>query len=165
MKKTPPGKPAEREISRREFLKAAALAGGAAAAGNLLAGCAAQPASSGGGGQASPTAGGSSTAVTVDVTRPENQALSADGGAIALDGNALDPQGILVVRIGAGNFAAYSRRCTHTGCTVNAYQGGVAACPCHGSQFDPAGNVLRGPAGSPLKRYQAVLSGSIITIS
>jgi cytochrome b6-f complex iron-sulfur subunit len=46
-------------------------------------------------------------------------------------------------------FSAISLVCTHLGCTVESRPDGFA-CPCHGSRFDPQGNVIRGPAGKPL---------------
>lgn len=42
--------------------------------------------------------------------------------------------------------------CTHLGCIPLAYQGeyGGWLCPCHGSQFDTAGRIRRGPAPTNL---------------
>lgn len=42
-------------------------------------------------------------------------------------------------------FQAYSLICTHLGCTLDETGGGFS-CPCHGSEFDPVGKVIRGPA-------------------
>ena len=42
--------------------------------------------------------------------------------------------------------------CTHLGCTVNRSIGGFV-CPCHGSRFDSAGKVQKGPAARSLARY------------
>lgn len=50
-----------------------------------------------------------------------------------------DPDGIYAV----------SAVCTHLGCTVAQSADGFA-CPCHGSQFDPTGKVVGGPAPRPL---------------
>lgn len=60
-------------------------------------------------------------------------------------------QPAVLVHLKSGGFAAYSRICTHQGCTV-VYQNGKLACPCHGSVFDPSkgGAVLYGPAQTPL---------------
>ncbi len=44
---------------------------------------------------------------------------------------------------------AVSAICTHLGCTVGRVEWGYQ-CPCHGSKFDAAGRVLRGPAPKPL---------------
>ena len=47
-------------------------------------------------------------------------------------------------------FRAISLTCTHLGCEVEPTGEGFA-CPCHGSQFDQDGKVIRGPAAQPLK--------------
>jgi len=47
-------------------------------------------------------------------------------------------------------FSAISLVCTHLGCTVESKSEGFA-CPCHGSRFDPQGNVTRDPANKPLR--------------
>jgi cytochrome b6-f complex iron-sulfur subunit len=54
----------------------------------------------------------------------------------------------VVIRTSSG-FTALSLVCTHLGCTVESKPDGFT-CPCHGSRFDPQGNVLRGPAAKPL---------------
>jgi cytochrome b6-f complex iron-sulfur subunit len=49
--------------------------------------------------------------------------------------------------------AEYALRpiCTHQGCTVEwNTEKNQFICPCHGSQFDSQGKVIRGPAGKPL---------------
>ena len=51
---------------------------------------------------------------------------------------------------------AFSAKCTHMGCTVHATMAATAGgkntfnCPCHGGQFDDAGQVLHGPPTTPL---------------
>ena len=39
-----------------------------------------------------------------------------------------------------------SAHCTHLGCTINQTEKGQLVCPCHGSAYDLAGNVVKGPA-------------------
>lgn len=46
----------------------------------------------------------------------------------------------------------FSSRCTHLGCKINKLEDGKLICPCHGSQFDPHGKVLKGPAAYSLKQ-------------
>jgi nitrite reductase/ring-hydroxylating ferredoxin subunit len=54
-------------------------------------------------------------------------------------------------------FYAISSVCTHLGCNVK--RGGPGfACPCHGSQYDENGQVVRGPAPKPLPWYSLSLS-------
>jgi Rieske Fe-S protein len=43
--------------------------------------------------------------------------------------------------------------CTHLGCTLNVTPVGLV-CPCHGSCFDRSGQVLKGPAISPLEKFK-----------
>ncbi|RXK50470.1 QcrA and Rieske domain-containing protein [Halorientalis pallida] len=49
-------------------------------------------------------------------------------------------------------YAAYSKVCTHLGCSVGGTEGDQLYCPCHGSVFDPlqGAKVTNGPAPSPL---------------
>ncbi len=48
---------------------------------------------------------------------------------------------------GQGGVFALSAVCTHLGCITRYHADeGVIACPCHGSRFDPEGNVVHGPA-------------------
>jgi Rieske Fe-S protein len=71
------------------------------------------------------------------------------------EGKLLELDGELVAahRDEAGAVHAVSPTCTHLGCRVSF---NVAErswdCPCHGSRFDPDGNVLQGPATRPLER-------------
>ncbi|MEU6254494.1 FAD-dependent oxidoreductase [Streptomyces sp. NPDC047043] len=52
-----------------------------------------------------------------------------------------------------GELHAVAARCSHLGCLV-AFNRTERTweCPCHGSRFDPDGNVLQGPATGPLER-------------
>ena len=52
-----------------------------------------------------------------------------------------------------GELHAVAARCTHLGCLV-AFNRPERAweCPCHGSRFDPEGNVVQGPAIRPLEQ-------------
>jgi Rieske Fe-S protein len=73
--------------------------------------------------------------------------------------------GVLIGR-DAGGLYALSSICTHQGCDMDEmiqgfpegsiFIGGIA-CNCHGSRFDTLGNVLVGPAFSPLVAFQLTL--------
>jgi Rieske Fe-S protein len=147
-----------RKINRRQFLKTLAVSGGAAACGSLLAGC-------GSSAPAATSGGGASSEVTLDLTRAANQPLATVGGTLALDANAVDSKGLLLHRSSETAVLAFSRKCTHQGCTVGEFKNGISACPCHGSQFDTEGKAVKGPASNPLPTYTATLTGSILTIT
>jgi cytochrome b6-f complex iron-sulfur subunit len=136
------------KMNRRKFLKTLAVSGGVAVGGALLAGC-----------------GPQSGALTLDLTKSENQTLATVGGTLALDATSLDGQGILLFRSTDTSVLAFSRKCTHLGCTVGGFDSGITTCPCHGSQYDTGGNVVRGPSQSSLRKYTATLSGTTVTIS
>ena len=67
-------------------------------------------------------------------------------------------QRVYVIRIAEG-FRALSAVCTHLGC-ITRFQPdrNIIACPCHGSQFTLAGDVVAGPAPRPLRWLQMSLS-------
>jgi len=51
----------------------------------------------------------------------------------------------------AGEVFALSAACTHLGCIVKWDEArSMIVCPCHAALFDVQGNVLAGPAPSPL---------------
>jgi cytochrome b6-f complex iron-sulfur subunit len=60
------------------------------------------------------------------------------------------PEARAVLLHGVSGFTALSLICPHLGCTVEQAPDGYA-CPCHGSRFDPQGNVRNGPASQPMK--------------
>nr|WP_277602474.1 ubiquinol-cytochrome c reductase iron-sulfur subunit [Parahaliea mediterranea] len=56
--------------------------------------------------------------------------------------------------------------CTHQACEPRSGigPGGGWRCLCHGSEFDLAGRVVRGPATEDLKRLPFSIDGSLMTI-
>ena len=108
---------------------------------------------------------GKGLAFLVDISLSENSSLQVIGGTLALPSNAIDSHGMLLYRQNENVVKVYSRNCTHANCTIDAYSSsGVSMCSCHGSTFDLNGNVIDGPAEDPLKKYDATISGDIITI-
>jgi Rieske Fe-S protein len=82
--------------------------------------------------------------------------LAHPGGYLKIQpGSTASPIYVLALR--DGGYAAVSPICTHRGCTVN-IEGAHLVCPCHGSTFDRAGQVLRGPAERPLRRFPTALT-------
>lgn len=80
------------------------------------------------------------------------------GGALVLP-----DERVAIVNDGASLFAL-DLRCTHLGCTVKGTPQGFA-CPCHGSRFTSAGEVVKGPAQSALRQLSLSRAPGIITVS
>ncbi len=70
-------------------------------------------------------------------------------------GTPFEPAGrnVAVFRDPEGAVFAISKVCTHLGCIVKLDPQGFH-CPCHGSLFDPQGQVLKGPAPAALPWQQ-----------
>jgi Rieske Fe-S protein len=65
----------------------------------------------------------------------------------------------------AGTFKAFSKVCTHQGCTVASVSNGHINCTCHGSTFSATdGSVVNGPATKPLAETKVTLSGDSLVI-
>jgi len=88
--------------------------------------------------------------------------LTAEAGSLkVVPKGASDP--IYVLALGNRRFAALSPICTHLGCTVEIEESRLA-CPCHGSNYDREGRVLRGPAEHPLARYPVELTADEVLV-
>ena len=75
--------------------------------------------------------------------------LAPGEGAIAN----LDGDRVAAFRDEDGALHAVSPTCTHLGCQLTWNSGDRSwDCPCHGSRFSPDGEILHGPAVSPLER-------------
>ena len=89
--------------------------------------------------------------------------IRIDEGEIPADGALVLPEsGVAVVREGE-DLLALDLGCTHLGCTITANASGFA-CPCHGSRFGSAGQVLAGPASRPLGRLATQREGGVIRV-
>ena len=94
---------------------------------------------------------GAEAGVRVAVGRPADMAMGQ------VDARHLSRLGFWLVRDITGLFAV-SARCTHLGCRLrhdpaaNGFR-----CMCHGSIFDAAGEVLRGPAVRAMDRFRVTL--------
>jgi cytochrome b6-f complex iron-sulfur subunit len=76
------------------------------------------------------------------------------------------PQGrFYLARLESGGFLALNRECTHLGCTVPwVADEGRFVCPCHGSAFDIAGDVLSPPAPRPLDVFPVRIENNIVKV-
>lgn len=131
--------------SRRTLLRSLAAVGGVALFPGVLAGCA-----SGGGGTGTPAV---NTVAVSDV--PVGRARVVDVAG----------ERLVVAQPSAGEFVAFSSRCTHQGAQVEAGNGLTLTCPNHGSQFDATdGKVLRGPAESALPSVPLRVEGDRLVV-
>lgn len=143
----------EARIGRRTVVTAA----GAVSVAALLTACGGsdEPAGSGTVKEADDStdgSGGPVLAKTADI--PEG------GGKIFTD------QGVVVTQPTAGEFKAFSSKCTHMGCAVSSVSDGTINCPCHGSKFDVAtGDVKTGPATKPLPATPITVQGDSISLA
>jgi thiosulfate dehydrogenase [quinone] large subunit len=74
------------------------------------------------------------------------------GKAVGFEDPTVGPA--VLVRLADDRVVAYSRVCTHAGCLVGYDQASqVLVCPCHGAQFDAAGDAqpIAGPTSTPLR--------------
>ena len=85
-----------------------------------------------------------------------------DGPVLLVTGEGF-PEALLLIRTEEGGYRALGARCTHLGCQVRPGKH-VLRCPCHGSVFDLAGNVIRGPAAKPLPGYELEVTESHLEI-
>ncbi|WP_397546748.1 ubiquinol-cytochrome c reductase iron-sulfur subunit [Rhodothermus marinus] len=97
--------------------------------------------------------------VTLDLTGSVARRVAEPGGFLHID--AAD---MLVVNVN-GTIRAFSAICTHQGCEIRDFQNNRFTCWCHGSQFDTSGQVVRGPASSPLPEYTVERNGNIVRIT
>ncbi|MET7452897.1 Rieske (2Fe-2S) protein [Streptomyces sp. NPDC005574] len=74
--------------------------------------------------------------------------------------------GVVVTQPTAGQFKAFSSKCTHAGCPVTKVAGGVIVCPCHHSEFSiEDGSVKKVPATQPLAAVKITVAGEDIKLA
>ena len=104
---------------------------------------------------------------SIDISQAPHQNLESIGGTSVLAPNSIDSLGLLLIRSSDNNIKAFSRRCTHSSYSVNAFNSqGLAICSSgHGGSFNTSGSVASGPPSARLTSYNTSLNESILTIS
>ena len=92
----------------------------------------------------------------------EGVALTPVGGAALVRSTVGD---FLVAHTAQETFTALTASCTHEACTITGFRSPTYVCPCHGSQYSTAGQVLSGPATRSLRTYPTQLTGTLLTIT
>ncbi|MFF8279003.1 Rieske (2Fe-2S) protein [Streptomyces lateritius] len=142
------------EVARRTVVSAAGGAGLVAVLAACGGGSDGKAGSSGSGGGPAPATGeaGAPLARTADIP--------VGGGKVLAD------RGVVITQPTAGQFKAFSSKCTHQGCAVSGVSDGVITCPCHQSLFDASdGSVKGGPATTPLPPTPIKVDGDAITLA
>ena len=114
---------------------------------------------------ASPSSSKPTSGTKLEVNLSQHPELQQVGGSKTFT---LGSTPIRVFRTGQTSFKALSRICTHQGCTIN-WQNSASKfkCPCHGSEFNQSGSVIKGPASSSLQSFTTQFDSqtNILTIS
>jgi cytochrome b6-f complex iron-sulfur subunit len=70
-----------------------------------------------------------------------------------------------LARLEDGGFLAMSRTCTHLSCTVPWVSGeNRFICPCHSSEFDIRGEVIKPPAPRALDLYPVAIENNVLRV-
>ncbi|MEU0086409.1 Rieske (2Fe-2S) protein [Streptomyces sp. NPDC006274] len=117
-----------------------------------------QPAGGESGGEAGAAASGGGTGGAGGTVLARTADIPAGGGKVIGD--------VVITQPVAGEFKAFSSKCTHQGCAVKDISNGTINCPCHNSQFDASdGSVKAGPATAPLPPAQITVEGDSIKLA
>jgi nitrite reductase/ring-hydroxylating ferredoxin subunit len=118
--------------------------------------------------------GAAGLAITLNACGSDDDgSSSASGTALAKtseipegSGKIFKDAGVVVTQPTAGEFKAFSSKCTHQGCAVTGISNGVITCPCHKSEFSVTdGSVKKGPASQPLPEQKITVSGDSIALA
>lgn len=146
-------------MERHEFISKLGIGLMVACAGCSLVSCGSKSSDPTVGGATPPPAKGTGNLFTLDL---DNDLKDIGQSTVA--------QGVIVVRIAAGNtadaFTAVQVSCTHRGTAIGYNSGqGIFICPAHGSEFSKTGAVVMGPASAALQKYNVAIDGSTLTVS
>ncbi|MFC9387961.1 Rieske (2Fe-2S) protein [Streptomyces venezuelae] len=148
-------------VARRTVVAAAGGTGLVAA----LAACGGGGTNDKGDGATGGSDGGASGGTDEGGPTPEPATLARTADIPVGGGKILADKGLVITQPKAGEFKAFSSKCTHAGCAVSSVADGVIVCPCHQSHFDVSdGSVKSGPAGSPLPPTPIQVVGDAISL-
>ena len=89
---------------------------------------------------------------------PDARKGNAPGAPATDENRAIDPEGRFLLMMGV---------CTHLGCVPLGDRAGDFGgwfCPCHGSHYDSAGRIRKGPAPENLHIPQYEMAGTVVTL-
>jgi Rieske Fe-S protein len=148
--------------TRRTFCRLSTLGCLGVAFGASLEGCSSNSPTSPSNVSSLPVVGGAISGSSVTVTVDPSSPLATVGNAALVQAPGAN---VLVARTGDATFVALTATCTHQACTINGYANQTYVCPCHGSTFTFSGQVVGGPAPSPLQQYHTQFTNGVLTIS
>jgi Rieske Fe-S protein len=170
--------PARPGPSRRDVLRTAGLVAFSGGAVLTLAACGADgeagtPVPTSAAPPASSAARSSAaTSAPASPSSPASKAAAPSGPSVATSevpvggGVILDNADFVVTQPTKGSYKAFTKICTHQGCTVAKVADGTIQCPCHGSAFSiKDGSVVNPPATQPLAEAATKVSGGKVYVT
>ena len=152
-------------MNRKDFVKTASLATILAMTGLTLESCSSDSEDTdpnndnNNNGNDGNNGGGPANSVSFSIQDSPFDALLVDRGWV------LHPTSdVLLINVG-GTLSAFTSVCTHSGCSRDwEYSNELFTCTCHSSQFNTDGQVVSGPASSPLRKLTLTQSGNNVTV-
>ncbi|MCV7011532.1 Rieske (2Fe-2S) protein [Mycolicibacterium madagascariense] len=111
-------------------------------------------------GSSAQTPSASSTSAPASTASPSGSVLTKTSDVPV--GSGVIVADTVITQPTAGVFKGFSPVCPHRGCNVNAVTDGKIICPCHDSEFDLDGSVVKGPAKAPLAAKPIAVQGTSI---
>jgi cytochrome b6-f complex iron-sulfur subunit len=99
--------------------------------------------------------------VIIDLKSDAGSPLNSSGGWLLIR----EAQ-VLAVNVDGEVIRAFTSICTHQGCDTSwQFSNSLFTCTCHGSQFNTAGGVVRGPAAQDLEEFNVNRENENVTIT